>query len=87
MTGLAALLFTSTTGAKICCTPSARASFAVSSPCRRARSGLPVAPTAMFHGRFTVSSKRIPAPASRSAEMSRGRRACCCMRLTRCTDS
>ncbi len=36
ITGFAALLFTSTTGAKICCTPSARASRAVISPCRRA---------------------------------------------------
>ena len=48
-----------------------RARFA-SSPLARAYSGLPVAPTAMFQGKLTVSSKRIPAPASRSAEMSKG---------------
>src|SRR5256884_6899378 len=37
----------------------------------------------MFQGKFTVSSKRIPDPASRSAEINSGYFANCCMRLTK----
>ena len=72
MTGLAGLLFTSSTGAKIQLTPMARASWAVILPSTSAQCPDPVAPMAMFQGKDTVLRMRKLVPRSKSEAMRRG---------------
>ena len=72
MTGLSGFTLTSATGAKTCAMPIARASRAVASAPRSASAGSPAAAIAIAHGPYVTSSKRIPRPASRSAETRSG---------------
>ena len=60
ITGLSGLLFTSSTGAKSQCTPTARASAAVTRPYSKASSSSPAAPKAI------VGGKLVPPPCARS---------------------
>ena len=73
MTGLRGLLFTSATGAKLTCTPRARASTAAMRPASNASPSSPDAPNAIARGKAVPPRTRNPTPVSKSAAFSRGR--------------
>ena len=86
MTGLRGLLFTSATGAKFTCTPSARASVPViraSARTRRSPSPPGIAPMAICLGNVVAPKMRNPTPVSKSAELSSGTVEIDCSRLIR----
>ena len=56
MMGFSGLLFTSSTGAKVMCTPTARASVPITRPTSRASESEPIAPSAI------VGGKTVPPP-------------------------
>ena len=72
MTGLRGLLLTSATGAKLTCTPRARASTAVMRPASNASPSSPAAPNAIARGKVVPPRSRNPMPVSKSAAFSRG---------------
>ena len=84
ITGLRALLFTSATGAKFTCTPSARDSIAViraSSRTSRAASAPAIAPIAICRGNAVAPAMRNPTPVSKSAVFRSGTADIDCRRL------
>ena len=83
ITGLRGLLLTSTTGAKLTCTPSARASVAVMRPACYASDArrLPAA-IAIGRGNAVAPAMRNPTPDSKSAVLSSGTGDSACSRLS-----
>ena len=73
MTGLRGLLLTSATGAKLTCTPRARASTAVMRPASNASPSSPAAPNAIARGNVVPPRRRNPTPVSKSAAFSSGK--------------
>ena len=77
MTGFAALLFTSTSGAKSMFTPSRLHCCATAPPTLNTRSVSCVAPSIISRGKFFMLSSRIPTPHSASIDNSSGSCARC----------
>jgi hypothetical protein len=64
ITGLRGLLFTSATGAKLTCTPSARDSTPVMRAASRTSAASPAAPNAIARGKRVAPLMRMPTPCS-----------------------